>query len=83
MDNRDVSVNANLSIDGGQLTTGGEINLADRVTVNYPASSGDLTCWDYWRDYHYPHVTNCYPVYIQERAKDKGKQAFEIIKIRY
>jgi len=31
---------------------------------------------------YYPEVIKTsYPVYIQERALDKGKQAFEIIKI--
>ncbi len=41
-----------------------------------------LTGWGYWRDYYYPTVIReSYPVYIRERAKDKGKRAFEIIKI--
>ncbi len=41
-----------------------------------------LTCWGYWQDYWYPNViTTSYPVYIQERSLDKGKQAFEIIKV--
>lgn len=38
--------------------------------------------WDYWQDLYYPQVIKTsYPVYIQERAQDKGKQAFEIIKM--
>ena len=42
----------------------------------------NYTCWDYWRNDYYPYIIReSYPVYIQERAKDKGKQAFEIIKI--
>ncbi len=41
-----------------------------------------ISCWDYWRDYHYPQtIIPSYPVYIQERAKDKGKEAFEIVKM--
>ena len=41
-----------------------------------------LSCWDFWQDYYYPQVIySSYPVYIQERAKDKAKQAYEIIKI--
>ena len=41
-----------------------------------------MSCWHYWRDDYYPNIIReSYPVYFQERAKDKGKQAFEIIKI--
>lgn len=40
------------------------------------------TVWTYWQDYYYPQVIReSYPVYIQERAKDEGKKAFEIIKV--
>ena len=42
----------------------------------------NLSCWGYWQDYYYPNVIReSYPVYIQERAQDKGKKAFELIKI--
>lgn len=45
-------------------------------------TTSDMTCWGYWRDWYYPQVIReSYPVYITERAKDKGKQAFEIIKV--
>jgi len=46
-------------------------------------SSGSLyTCWDYWHQHYYPEVIyHSYPIYLQERATDKGKQAFEIIKM--
>lgn len=38
--------------------------------------------WNYWQNYYYPHVIKeSYPIYIQEQAQDKGKKAFEIIKI--
>jgi len=41
-----------------------------------------MSCWHYWQDCYYPYVIReSYPVYIGERARDKGKQAFEIIKI--
>jgi len=44
--------------------------------------TADLSCYHYWQDWYYPQVIKeSYPVYIQERAIDKGKQAFEIIKI--
>jgi hypothetical protein len=39
------------------------------------------TTWDCWSNWYYPTVIKeSYPVYLQERAQDKGKQAFEIIK---
>lgn len=42
----------------------------------------NLSCWGYWHDHYYPKVIHeSYPVYIQERSLDKGKKAFEIIKI--
>ena len=45
-------------------------------------TTNTTTCWSYWQDYHYPNViSTSYPVYIQERSLDKGKQAFEIIKV--
>ena len=66
-------------------------NLMERFIDGKNNSSSDAmyftdgtnyTCWDYWRNDYYPYVIReSYPVYLQERAKDKGKQAFEIIKI--
>jgi len=45
-------------------------------------SSYEGTTWDYWQDYWYPYVIKeSYPVYIQEKAIDKGRKAFEIIKM--
>lgn len=42
----------------------------------------NLSCWHYWQDYYYPHVIReSYPVYIREQAQDKGRKAFEIIKM--
>lgn len=39
------------------------------------------SAWDFWQNCYYPQVIReSYPVYIQNRAEDKGKQAFEIIK---
>ena len=49
-------------------------------TAGYYDGSG--TCWHYWQDYYYPRIIReSYPIYIQEQSKDKGKQAFEIIKM--
>jgi hypothetical protein len=40
------------------------------------------SCWDYWQHWHYPQVIlPSYPVYLQDRAKDNAKQAFEVLKI--
>lgn len=40
-----------------------------------------FTGWDYYQNWYYPLVIReSYPVYIQEKALDKGKQAFEILK---
>ena len=37
--------------------------------------------WDVWQNCYYPQVIHTsYPVYLQEKSKDCGKQAFEIIK---
>ena len=51
-------------------------NIDGAFTINAPT-----TTWHYWTDLYYPQVIReSYPIYIQERAKDSGKQAFEIIK---
>lgn len=53
-------------------------------TITYDSNTpfGSNTCWDYWQNYYYPTVIHhSYPVYIQDRAKDNGKKAFEIIKM--
>ena len=44
-------------------------------------ADANLTCWGYWEKYYYPYVYPSYPVYVQERAIDKGKKAFELIKL--
>lgn len=51
------------------------------LTTGNVTSLKALSCWDYWHKDYYPNVIReSYPVYIKERAEDKGKQAFEIIK---
>jgi len=51
------------------------INASQSITNN-------PTCWGYWTEYYYPEIIRqSYPVYIQEQSKDKGKQAFELIKV--
>ena len=70
-------------INGLNITTGtagcGIANSGTSVNACYGGNVG--TVWDYWHGYYYPNVIHSsYPVYIQERAKDSGRQAFEIIK---
>lgn len=63
------SLDSNLNIGGSGVST-------NAVYVGPP-----LTGWGFFQDYYYPNVIReSYPVYIRERAEDKGKQAFEIIK---
>lgn len=60
-------------------------SLNDNLTFFTPnphSGTHDHSCWDYWQNIYYPStVTTSYPVYIQDRAKDNGRQAFEIIKM--
>ena len=72
------------SVDNSSLNiTGNSSFITDSGTNNNNLFyDGTGTCWNYWQEYYYPQVIReSYPVYIQERAKDKGKQAFEIIKM--
>lgn len=63
------SVDGNLNVSGTQY---GSVSGAGTET---------MSCWHYWQDYYYPQtIVPSYPVYLQDRAKDSGKQAFEIIK---
>lgn len=63
---------------GTTYTVGGNTSSATSTFYNYP----NVTGWDYWQNYYYPTIIReSYPIYIQEKAIDKGKQAFEILKI--
>lgn len=66
----------NLETTGSTIASiSGTSNQSNTLAVN-------VTGWGWWTDYYYPQVIRqSYPVYIQERAQDKGKQAFEIIKV--
>lgn len=47
----------------------------------YTDGGGQNGCWNYWQGCYYPYVIKeSYPVYLQERAKDKGKVSYELIK---
>lgn len=51
--------------------------ISGQIYIGDPPNS----LWGYWQNWYYPQVIReSYPVYIQERAMDKGKQAFEILK---
>lgn len=64
---------ANYSLSQG----GGTAGITN--AIGYSGTNGTL--WQYWQNGYYPYVIKeSYPVYIQERAMDKGKQAFEILK---
>ena len=66
-------------LDGLSITVGQSPNLTD--AGNTAIYNSTVSCWDYWQGSYYPQVIHpSYPVYLQERAKDSGKQAFEIIK---
>ena len=70
--NCSVSDNLNFTTNStvGNITTGNAIGATG------------TSCWHYWTDHWYPEVIHAtYPVYIQERAKDKGKQAYELLKM--
>lgn len=61
---------------GTIMTTAGAAN----ATYIYP-NTQKLSLWDYWSDHYYPWVIKeSYPVWMQERSMDKGKQAFELVK---
>ena len=63
----------------GDVQTSGSLGNAAITMQWFPPGT---TAWDYWQNFYYPQVIyQSYPVYIRERAMDKGKQAFEIIKI--
>ena len=68
--------------DNFNLLNDSVVALNKMSSATYSATENSVSCWGYWRDYYYPDVIRqSYPVYIQERAQDKGKQAFEIIKM--
>lgn len=66
------------------LSTCSDASLNNNLNFSYTdgTNAQSYSVWRYWQDYYYPTVIReSYPVYIQERAKDKAKQAYEIVKI--
>lgn len=67
----------------GMVNPGYEVNYQSGTTglTSFSNNCNTITGWDYWHTCYYPQVIHTsYPVYIQEKAKDNGKQAFELIK---
>lgn len=59
-----------------------ESNTIGTPSVVTSGEVGNMTGWGFWQNYYYPQVIKeGYPVYIQEQAKEKGKHAFEIVKV--
>lgn len=72
MNTNEVMAMSNASLDSN-------LNVTAGVTATNTVYTGGA--WTFWQDHYYPSVIReSYPVYIRERAEDKGKQAFEIIK---
>lgn len=62
------------------VSSGSTTYVGDPIDTSVTATT--TAGWTWWRDEYYPKVIReSYPVYVQERAQDKGKQAFEIIKM--
>jgi len=82
MDKQDVMNYLNTDINNSNLTFTTSEGSNNYTLTTEGTLANTMSCWGYWQDYYYPYVIReSYPVYIGERAKDKGKQAFEIIKI--
>lgn len=63
------------------LTVGDSGNFTGTNITGGFYTDPNTTAWDVWQGWYYPQVIReSYPVYVQERSKDHGKQAFEIIK---
>lgn len=81
MDNKQMAMSMlNCSVDNNSLNFDSCNNFG--INSSGIGTSQQTSCWDYWQNQYYPYVIYpSYPVYIQERAVDKGKKAFEIIKL--
>lgn len=56
-------------------------NLTNGTGSVYYYGGTNGTLWQFWQNEYYPHVIKeSYPIYIQEKAMDKGKLAFELLK---
>jgi hypothetical protein len=72
------SLDSNLNL---QATSGTANYVVGATSLLNTGVSNTLSGWGWWTNEYYPYIIKeSYPVYMQERAKDTGKQAFEIIK---
>ena len=72
-------VDNNLNLDSGSSATSNFLQMTGGSSTDVSSS---MSCWRYWQDYYYPYVIrDSYPTYIESRARDKGREAFEIIKM--
>ena len=63
------------------LQTMNTTNTAQNAMYYASGSNGSATLWHYWQDDYYPKVIReAYPIYLQERAMDRGAKAHEILK---
>ena len=82
MDKNEVMQALNCSVNADFNLQSVDSQSGDLNSSYQGVDSNNYSCWDYWQNNYYPTIIReSYPIYISERAKDKGKQAFEIIKI--
>jgi hypothetical protein len=63
---------------GYDAQAGGLSNMIYDYPINQNSTG---TLWNYWQGQYYPWIIKeSYPVYLQDKSMDKGKQAFEILK---
>ena len=71
-----------ISNKSGDFTSGEIGGYSPDKTAEANLLKQDLSCWGYWQDHYYPQVIReSYPIYIRNEAEDKGRKAFEIIKM--
>lgn len=78
-----LTASAGTSATQAMLTTSTGLNYD--TTQQYAGTAGGLvgntSLWNYWQGPYYEQVIYpSYPIYVREKAMDKGKQAFEICK---
>lgn len=77
----DEKLNFNPKFENISMNAADYKNLHKSIDAGTTYMFNDPTAWGYWERDYYPYIIKeSYPIYIQERAIDKGKQAFEIIK---
>lgn len=81
MNQNDVTQALNCSVSGQNIQNYSYTTGTNNALYKYQQYEQPNTLWGYWQGIYYPQVIlQSYPVYIQEKAMDKGKQAFELLK---